>query len=334
MTDAHGRFLNTRPPRPAALTAATPAAAGARWSFAPQAAAALLMATLVPLPVPMNAEASGLRLVDDQGQAVELPHPAARIVSLSPGLTETLFAAGAGGKLVGTVEFSNYPDAARRLPRIGNSSAVDIERILALRPDLIVAWPHGAAHRQLAQLRRLGPPVYVSDPRILDDLPATLEALGRLAGTEAAARAAADAFRMRLAGIRNTYVSLRPVGVFVQIWNRPLMTVNGRHVISDAVRACGGRNLFGELPAIAPEVDIESVIAADPAAIILVAAADPAARWARDWRTHRTIRAVRDGAMPAIPPELLAGLTPRTLDGLQMLCSLLQARRQKMQDSP
>ncbi len=273
---------------------------------------------------------SEIAVKDDQGETVRLARAATRIVSLAPGPTEMVYAAGAGDRMVGTVEFSNYPEAARALPLVGNSAVVDVERIAALKPDLVIAWPHGAGQRQAAQLRRLGMRVYMSDPKTLDDIASTLEAFGRLAGTEPQAQAAARLFRSRLKTLREVHAAARPLGVFVQIWRDPLMTVNDRHLIADALRACGARNVFGGIVQLAPTITREAVIAADPEVIVVVAKAADAVAALDAWRKWPQLQAVRRERMFAIDPDRLSRLTPRAIDGTTDLCEKLQhARRQE-----
>ena len=275
------------------------------------------------------ASAVEIVLTDDRGETIRLPRPATRIVSLAPGLTEMLYAAGAGERLVGAVEFSDYPAAARALPRVGNSAAVDAERIAALRPDLVLAWPHGAGARQVDQLRRLGLPVFVSDPRNLDDIAQALETLGRLAGSEAAARAAARDYRQKLVRLRADHTNAPVLRVFVQIWASPLMTVNDRHLIADVLRTCGARNVFGEATQLAPTVTPEAVIAANPEVILVVAKSADAQKAFETWRKWPRLDAVRRDRLIAVDPDKLSRLTPRAIEGTATLCASLEKARQR-----
>ena len=198
------------------------------------------------------AAAAEIRLTDDAGRKVILKQPARRIISLAPHLTELLFAAGAGGQTVGTVEFSDYPRAAQAIARIGDSAQLDLERIVALKPDLVVVWQNGNAQRQLEKLLSLGIPVFYNEPRRLPDIARAIEQLGRLAGTEAVALPAAREFRAREAELRARYAGRAPVTVFFQIWDRPLLTVNGGHVISVVIQLCGWHNVFAGLKPLTP----------------------------------------------------------------------------------
>jgi iron complex transport system substrate-binding protein len=268
-----------------------------------------------------------IAVTDDAGNRVVLPHPATRIVSLAPHITELLFAAGATEKVVGAVEYSNYPEAASRLPRIGSHAAFDLERIAALRPDLAIVWGSGNPPGQVAQLRRLNIPVFVSEPKQLEDIAASLRAFGLLAA--APGELAARAFEQRLAGLRSRHAHAAPVGVFYEIWNQPLMTVGGNHLISAALAVCGGRNVFGALSQPAAAIELEAVLRADPEAI--VASGMDAARpeWLDHWRRWPRLRAVKNGNLFFVPPDLLQRHTPRILDGVEQLCSALDSARQR-----
>jgi len=264
---------------------------------------------------------------DDAGNRVVLPRPATRIVSLAPHITELLFAAGAGEKVVGAVDYSNYPEAARKLPRIGSHAAFDLERIAALKPDLAIVWGSGNPPGQVAQLRRLGIAVFVSEPRRLEDIAASLRQVGMLAGVPA--EPAAQAFTQRLASLRARHANATPVNVFYEIWNQPLMTVGGEHVISHAITACGGRNAFAVLTQPAANVELEAVLRADPDVIVASGMDQERPEWLDDWRRWPQLQAVKNGNLFFIPPDLLQRHTPRILDGLEKLCAALDVARQR-----
>jgi iron complex transport system substrate-binding protein len=275
------------------------------------------------------AAAVEIRLSDDAGRSVSLKQPARRIISLTPHMTELLFAAGAGAHVVGTVAYSNYPPEAQRIARIGDSAQLDLERIVALKPDLVVVWQYGNAQRQLDKLLRLGIPVYYNEPRRLPDIARAIEQLGRLAGTDAAALPAAQAFLGRVAALRRRYAGRAPVTLFFQIWDRPLMTVNGEHLITDVIRLCGGRNLFAGLAPLTPEISIEAVLAADPEAIIGVTVEAGQAGNLDAWKPWPRLRAVERGNLFVIDSDLISRNTPRILDGAAQLCAQLDAARAK-----
>jgi iron complex transport system substrate-binding protein len=284
------------------------------------------LAALLALCIACGAGAQPIVARDDTGSRVELAQPARRIVSLAPHLTEQLFAIGAGARIVGTTEFADYPDEATRIPRVARAHSVDLERIAALRPDLIVIWGSGFPTAVHAALRRLGVPLYVSEPKSLDDIASSLERLGELTGSGGAAAVAA-AFRARLAALRARYAARPPVTVFYQVWPQPLMTLSGRHVLNEAIRVCGGRNVFEDLAPIAPHVSVEAVLAADPEVIVT---AEPGGRQSAAldfWKPFTSLRAVRAGRLVTLDADRINRHTPRLLDELAVLCERIDAAR-------
>jgi iron complex transport system substrate-binding protein len=268
-----------------------------------------------------------LRVTDDTGREIVLKRPALRIVSLAPHVTELLFAAGAGGHVVGVVDYSDYPAAARRIARVGGYTRLDLERIVALQPDLVIGWQSGNRVAQLEQLERLGLTLYRTEPRRLDDVAKNLLRLGELAGRPAAARRAADEYRARHAALQRRFGARPPVRMFYQIWNQPLMTVNGEHVISDVMRLCGGVNVFADLALLAPSINPEAVLGANPEVIVASGMAEERPEWLDDWRRYPMLHAVQHDNLFFIPPDLLQRHTPRLLEGAERLCRALETAR-------
>lgn len=268
---------------------------------------------------------------DDAGHTLRLARPAERIVSLAPHLTELLFAAGAGAKVVGALEYSNFPPEARALPRVGDNATLDLERILALKPDLAVAWTSASHRRQLERLASLGVPVFQSEQRELEDIARALEVLGTLTGRSGPAGQAAQAFRARAADLARRYAQRPPVRVFFQVSGAPLITVNGAQLISKVLRLCGGENVFAGLPVLAPHVDREAVLAADPEAILAGASTNG---WRTPWLAFPSMAAVRAGNLFEVPADLLARHTPRVLDGAELVCTDFEAARARRRQPP
>ncbi|MDO9225110.1 MAG: cobalamin-binding protein [Pseudomonadota bacterium] len=264
---------------------------------------------------------------DDTGATLRLPAAAQRIVSLAPHLTENLYAAGAGERLVGAVDYSDFPEAANRIPRVGGYSRPDMEAIVALKPDLVLTWQSGNADAVVAKLKALGLTVYQAQPDRLEDIPAGIENLGRLAGTEAVANKAAAHFRRRLADLRGQYAGRPAVPLFYQVWHRPLLTVGGSQIISDVIRLCGGENVFAALPSKAPGVSIEAVLAADPEAIVASGMGRDAVVGLEDWRAWKRMKATARGNLFFVPSDLMQRPTPRLLDGAEQLCRYLETAR-------
>ncbi len=267
-----------------------------------------------------------IRTVDDAGAAVVLAAPARRIVSLAPHATEIVFAAGAGARIVGVVKGSNHPAEAKTLPVVGDVHAIDVERIVALKPDLVVTWPY-TTPAQVAKLAARGIAVFTTDPRTIDGIAVDIERLGELAGTAPAAALAARGFREAMARATAGAAGREEVRVFYQIWGDPTYTVGGGHLISQAIAACGGANVFATLTLPAPQVSVEAVIAARPAAII--AGADGAARpaWLDAWSRWRAIPAVRDGQVHVVDADRLHRPGPRFAEGVAGLCAAIDLSR-------
>ncbi len=291
-----------------------------------RAAVAIIVLWAASAALPAGA---GVDVVDDAQRRIVLARPAARIISLAPFITELLFAAGAGDRVVAGVDYSDYPAAAAALPRIGNYKKFDTEKILALKPDLIVAWISGNPRGEVDTLQRLGLTVLRSEPRTLEDVSRTLRLLGRVAGTDAQANKAASDFDARLQSLQAQAAGTRVVSVFYQVWNRPLITVNGKHLISDVLRRCGGRNVFADLPNLAPRLDTEAVLRANPQVIIASGMREQRPQWLDHWRRWPELEAVRRGNLYFVPPELIQRHTPRILEGMQRLCEQLALSRVK-----
>jgi iron complex transport system substrate-binding protein len=277
------------------------------------------------------AAAAPLRSVpDDLGRAVLVPGAPLRIVSLAPGATEMLFAAGGGAQLIATVEYSDEPPAARRIPRIGDVAAIDMERLVVLRPDVVVAWPAGGNPAQRQKIAALGIAIYQQQVVRLAELPLSLRRLGALTATEAVAERGARSLEQRLAALRRAYAAgawgagRRP-SVLLQVWNRPVYTVGGRHLMSDALALCGARNVFDDLPEAGPVVDTEAVIARNPDIILAVAPLGEGAAWVAEWQRFGSLAAVRHARVLAFEDQALSRLGPSVIDATEKLCRTIAA---------
>jgi len=269
-------------------------------------------------------------VVDDAQQRIVLPQPAARIISLAPFLTELLFASGAGEKVIAGVEYSDFPPRAAALPQVGNYNKFDLEKILALKPDLLIVWISGNPASEVEALQGLGLQILRSEPRSLEDVSRTLLLFGKVADSEGPARRAAADFDARLRMLQSSAAGTRTLSVFYQVWDRPLITVNGEHLISDVLRRCGARNVFAHLPNLAPRLDIEAVLQADPQVIVASGAGERRPQWLDDWRRWPELQAVRYDNLYFVPPALIQRHTPRILLGMQRLCEQLALARAKL----
>lgn len=269
-----------------------------------------------------------VRVNDALGRELLLAQPAQRVVSLAPHITELVYAVGAGEQLVGATSFSNYPEAAQSVARVGSSSSVSFESLLALRPDLVVAWRSGNGEQTIARLQALGLNVYVDEPRALADVAHSLRALGQLTGHASTAETAAREYTEALEHLRRTYSERRAVSVYYQIWNEPLLTLNDDHLISDVIRLCGGRNVFAELVPLVSRLSVESVLRADPEVIVASGMDKARPEWLDDWLRWKSMQAVKHGQLYFVPPDLLQRHTPRIVEGATQLCAHLDRARQ------
>ena len=273
--------------------------------------------------------AAPLRVVDDNQQTITLAKPAQRIISLAPHVTELVFAAGGGPLLVGAVEYSDYPEAAKKIPRVGDNRSLDLERIAALKPDLIIVWQHGNPERQLQKLRDLGIPIFYSEPQTLNDVATSIERLGLLMGKTAIAQTAAQQLRQRVARLQSQYAHRPKVSVFYQVWDKPLMTLNGKHIISSVIRLCGGENPFAALPALAPTIDLEAVLAANPEVIFSTSNTQTLPPELLAWKKYPSLSAIQRNNLFVLNADLMSRNSPRLVDGAEAMCKALETARQK-----
>lgn len=272
---------------------------------------------------------SGIRVLDDAGRVVMLDAAAQRIVSLAPHVTELLFTAGAGDQVVAVSAYSTYPEQARSLPVISAGSGLDIERIIALRPDLVIAWKSGNPALQVNRLEKLGLRIFYSEPREIDMIADTLHRFGILTGHVEQADKAAARFREQVVALRNSYQNKKPVSVFYQVWQKPLMTVNGQHMISHWISLCGGENIFSDLSSLVPVIDIESVLVANPFIIVSGGYTRQDNNWRELWKRWPMLAAVRQGNMFSVPADIIDRQTPRAVIAARELCEKIEQARLK-----
>jgi iron complex transport system substrate-binding protein len=253
--------------------------------------------------------------------------PAPRIVSLSPHITELLFAAGAGARIVGVDEASDYPPAVLEIPRMGEAAALDIEALLRSAPTLVIVWETGTPPRARAELERLKLRVLATEQRSLDDIGSTLVEFGRLAGTSAVADDAARRYRAELAALRERYADRPRLRVFYQVWDRPLYTLSGAHVVSEVLSLCGGDNVFAAMSTLAPAVDREAVLARNPDVILIGADGPDGRRQVDAWMRFPSVAAVMHAHVYTVNPSLIGRMAPRILQGVQEVCSALDHAR-------
>lgn len=274
-----------------------------------------------------------LAVIDDLGNEVRLETPAQRIVSLSPHITESLYVAGAGEKLVATVQFSNYPEPANDIPVIGSFREISYESIVALDPDLVIVWASGNGEEIIARLRSLGFTLYLDEPRSIEAIANSVRNFGVLADSREVAERQADELLTRLALLDQGEVAGEPLRVFYEVWNEPLTTLNGEHLVSDIIRLCGGENIFNDAIPLAPVVSTESVLSADPQLIVVSGMNEERPEWLDEWRDWPGLTAAETGQLRFVPPDLLQRNSPRIIQGAEMMCEFIEQARQAAERS-
>ena len=288
----------------------------------------IIVHTLLLILLTANSARGSIVSVEDfLGREVRLAAPAQRIVALAPHIVENIYSAGAGKKLVGVVSYSNFPPAAREIDEVGSFNAFSLENIVALQPDLIVMWGSGNGMQALEKLEALGIPVYVSEPRKLSDVPRSIRALGILAGTEIASEQEARRIEGVFAELFEQYSGRRQLSVLYQIWNEPLQTLNGQHLISQVIRLCGGKNIFADAKTLAPRINLESVLERNPDVIVASGMSHERPEWLDEWQAYPSLAAVENKALFFVEPDHIQRPTARILLGARDLCEQLDSVR-------
>lgn len=285
----------------------------------------LLFVIILIVSVQLSAKET-IMVVDDDGNQFEFTHPVSRIVSLAPHVTELLFAAGASTQIVGTVSFSDYPEAAKTIPLVGSYNKIDIEAVLSKKPDLIIAWSSGNSKDQLEKLGQLGLNVYISEPKQFTGVAENIRKMGKLLGTEDVANQVSRKFLEDLNLLKKQYPENKKVSVFYQVWNDPLMTISDAHLIGQVIKFCSGYNVFGDLPVISPRVSIESVLKENPD-VIIAGMAEGREGWLKQWNKWNVIKAVKNQHVYPINADYVTRQTPRVLLGIRKMCEHLEKVR-------
>lgn len=260
-----------------------------------------------------------ITVVDDSGTTVVLAEPAGKIVSLSPHLTELLFSLGVGDRIEATVDFSDYPEAALNIPRLGNAFSVSVEAVIEQSPDLIVAWMTGGNHRTFEQLRTLGYPVFVNEASSLVGIAVAVQQLGILVGKPERGLELAENFRVDLESLRQSSSGAGSPKVFFQISDAQLYTVNSQHLIGQAIEVCGAENIFSDVEFFVPMVSYESVVERNPD-VLVVSSPYPGYKSAWDDRWNDL---GWGGRVRTIDASLITRPSLRMLEGIKMLCETL-----------
>lgn len=271
---------------------------------------------------------SKISVYDDDGKLVELDKPAQRIITLVPHASELLYEISAGDKIVAAVDYSDYPAAAKNLPRVGGYTGINIERIISLEPDLVIYWSLGNNARQVEKLRDLGVTLYSSGPKGFKTIAHNLRQLGKLVGGEKNAEKVAQTFEKKVAEIVHNYSNRTQVEVFYQVWNQPLTTQGKATFINQAIEVCSGHNIFADIELPAPQVSIESVFKRNPEVIVASGMGAARPEWLDGWKKYTFLAAVKNQQLYHIHPDLFHRPTSRFLLGTEQLCKNIEKARQ------
>lgn len=277
--------------------------------------------------VPKSVFGAEVNIFDDLGNQIFLKNPANRIIVLGPSLVETFFSIGAGSKIIGVDEGSDYPNAAIKIKKVASYNSINFEEIVSLSPDLIVVWSSGFSFSKLKKIRDLGIPVYLSQPKKLDDIEKLILSIGYLTDNVERAIDVASNFANKLRFFKKKYKNKKNISVFYQVWDDPLQTLNGDHIISDVISLCGGKNIFHSIHEIAPKVTIESVILNDPNVILIGSKDKRKSVWFDNWSNWPIINAVRNEQVFIISPDLVVRESPRIIHGIEKVCDILEEAR-------
>ena len=248
-----------------------------------------------------------------------------RIISLSPHLAELVFAVGAGDRLIGVSAYTDYPEAAAKLPVIGDAFMLDLERLTVMKPDLLLAWQSGTPAHVVDELRSRGYQVEVITTKSLQDIPLALRRIGELTGHDTMADTTADNFVDGLDALRALASDAATIAVFYQVSKRPLYTINGDHYVSQLIEICGGRNIFADLGKLAPLIGVEAVLGRDPE--IMLAADDAGPDAFSEWQHWPGMAANRYANQFLMPAAEIGRATPRLLEAGAAICNALEEGR-------
>lgn len=288
---------------------------------------ALIISTIFSNAALISLVQAEVSVKDDENNIVVLEQPAKRIISLAPHITESLFSAGAGDKIIGAVSYSDYPEEAKKILRVGGYPSLDLEKIISLKPDLVIVWASGNNNKQIEKLRAFGLNIFMSEPRYPEDIAKTIQRFGVLAGTTEVAEKSYQEFLQHYNSLKKRFSKKKKVKVFYQIWNKPIMTISGGHLISEIIELCGGENVFANLSTLTPRISLEAVLASNSEIIISGGMGKARPDWVEEWRPWQQLPAVKNEQLYFIEPALMQRVGPRILDGADILCEFLDKAR-------
>ena len=274
----------------------------------------------------LSPESSGaLKLADPADSVHGSFAPVQRIVSLAPGITELIYAVGAEQSLLATVDYADFPEAAKKIPRVGDAFRVDMEKLLALKPDLVLAWTSGTPSTTVEQIRALGMRVESMEVKHLSEVSDSLIRIGELTGMQVNARRAASEFKSGISELQSRYRGRRIMSVFVEVNSQPLYTVSGQHVLSEVLQVCGGRNVLAGLNQLAPIVSTEAVLQANPD--VIISTEGTLRQLQQEWQSWSQLTAVKQNHLYVVSSDTTTRATPRLLQGTKEVCEALDRAR-------
>lgn len=274
-------------------------------------------------------KASEVCVEDDLKREVCVPKSVKKIISLSPGSTELIYAAGAGKQVVAVDDHSDYPPAVAKVPRIGGFPNVSVEAIAAMKPDIVVAWAGGNSPKVTSRLESMGIRVFYIDPLSFSEIASVIRRLGKLFGTSAVADKEAKRLLARYQSMKKKYRLNKPVTVFYEIWNKPLMSISRNQIIGQVIELCGGRNIYADSKIRVPKVSMESLLGKNPEVIISSGNLKDGKTIEERWSKWSDLQAVKKHHLLTVQGHLISRPTPRALDAAESLCQQLESVRKE-----
>lgn len=250
-----------------------------------------------------------------------------KIIALAPHIVEMLFDIGAGEQIIAAVEHSDYPQSAKSIPRIGNSLRIQLERVIELDPDLIIAWKSGNPSDDLARLKQLGFNIVYSQPNTFEDVAKELRLFGKLSGHAASANTVADTFLEDLSRIKQTYQGSQPITGFYEVWSSPITTIAKNSWPQQFLDVCQIENPFYQAKSAYPQVNIEQILQTDVQVIIQPLSPNQMDKKGYDWQKWSILPAVKHQQIITLNADIIHRMTTRSLQALSSLCQQAQKSR-------
>jgi len=288
----------------------------------------ILLSSLIWAP---PSHSSSQQFKDEVGREVIVPFPPKKIVSLAPNITEILFSLGLDQEIVGVSIHCNFPEKAKSRVRVGSYISLDFEKIVSLRPDLIIATGAGNTRDMVERLDRLGFPTYVIFPKNIEDVIRSVGHLSQLVGREKEGVDIIQEMKRRRERVVELTQGLPRPRVFLQIGEAPVVTVGKNSFADDLIRLAGGKNVAGNEKERYPRFGMEEILKRSPE-VILISSMNPGGNYQRvvqEWSRWKTIPAVKNGRIHLIDSDLIDRPSPRIIEGLEEMARILHPEKFK-----